>query len=116
MSDVNFRDSNNLSFVIPINAVTDNQILIIKEYSISNLDNKCEIHINNQCVYGWAFSKNSYLYSLVNDKLKLNKKYLYWSNDGTTRHDLDLNVLNKKVIQRERRDKLDEIELCQKNK
>jgi len=114
MVDADFKKSNNLSFVIAINAVTDDQISMINKYSKSNFDDKCEIYINNKCVYGWSFVENSYLYSFVNDELKLNKKYLYWSNDKIPHQELDLNVLNKKVTQGERRDKLNEIEICQK--
>lgn len=100
------RYNNSTSFVIPINAVSDDQKTTIKKYIDSNFADKWIITITDKCIYGYTFFYNSEFKIFVYDEFKLNKKYIHWSDVSHKINDLDLDVLNLEVIKNERKDKL----------
>lgn len=98
------------SFLIPINAVTKQQFKIIEDYINSDVSDKWNITISEKCVYGYTFFDDIDLRLFVHEYLKLNEKYVYWSDIITTTNDLDLDLLNRQVIQKERKHKIKHIQ------
>ena len=114
-------NSSSSSFLIPINALKDNQIRMIqshidvaKEWSKYQDEKKkiyCEdsdkwdIEVTDKCVYGYTFMNNFDMRFFLEEIMNIGEKYTYWSENS-----LDLNELNREILQEERKEKLDNLE------
>ena len=109
------------SFLVPIKALKDYQINMLKNYIVSKnnwsmahrqLDlevyesDSWMIEANDKCVYGYTFTSNFDMEFFLKNVLKLQDKYIYWQEQ----HDLDLDRINIEILQEERKDKLDNLE------
>jgi len=113
-------NSSSSSFLIPINALTESQILMIQDY-INVTENWCKYHkednlypegwditVNEKCVYGWTTMDNFDMSFFLNVIVGVNK-YIHWGDDYTD-NNIDLDALNREILQEERKEKLDNIE------
>ena len=93
------------AFLIPINAITESQILEIMKVSNENMWN---FSVAEKCVYGYTFYEDQgTMYNFISN-LYLNKKYIYWYDflpDG-----IELDALNRQILQEQRRNKIINIE------
>ena len=93
-----------LQFLIPINAVLDYQISMIKEH---DNDSRLNIFVTDKCVCGYTLDD----IDISLKKFNFDKKYIFWndfSNDSFN-YDLDLNKLNKNISQELRKNKIKKI-------
>jgi hypothetical protein len=114
-------NSSSSSFLIPINALKNNQIRMIqshidvaKEWSKYQDEKKkiyCEdsdkwdIEVTDKCVYGYTFMDNFDMRFFLEEIMKIGEKYTYWGENS-----LDLDELNREILQEERKEKLDNLE------
>jgi hypothetical protein len=118
-------NSSSSSFLIPINALKDYQIGMIQDhieagknwckynddrqfdvYSCSD-DEKWDIDLRENCLFGYTFMDNFDMGFFLEKIALVDKKYIYW-NDYY--NDLDLDTINREILQEERKEKLDNIE------
>jgi len=99
-----------ISFLIPINAVTNNQLLTLNKY-INNNKLNFTIVIMPKCILGYTFFNSSDLDVFVNITLKLNEKYIYWFNsiNFENTYNLDLDLINRNILNDIRKNKLNNI-------
>jgi hypothetical protein len=116
-------NSSSSSFLIPINALTENQITkiqnhieVTKNWLLQNdsdidayEDDKWEIQVTDKCVYGYTFMDNFNMSFFLRKILNL-KNYIYWENFDDGGFDLDLDAINRELLQTERKNKLHNIE------
>lgn len=113
-------NSSSSSFLIPINALSENQLLMIQ-----NLIDKINfegwaIIINEKCIYGYTFMDNFDMHFFLNEEIKVKSQHIYWAGDegfedifSGNNNNLDLEKINKDIIKEERKDKLNELENLQ---
>ena len=114
-------NSSSSSFLIPINALTESQVLMIQDY-INVTENWCKYHkdtdlypegwsisVNEKCVYGWTIMDNFDMHFCLTNIIGVEQKYVHWGDDYTD-NNIDLDALNREILQEERKEKLDNIE------
>lgn len=114
------------SFLIPINALNESQISLLKNHiqiTHSNINEKWEIVVNDKCLYGFTFCDNFDMYCYIRNYVKLPVNFIYWSGidgnklsmsaDGYKSYELDLDKINQDIIRTIRRNKLNKIEYKQ---
>jgi hypothetical protein len=119
-------NSSSSSFLIPINALGSQQVNMIKnhievtqnwsEYVKGEQEkeiycdesDRWDIDINEKCVWGYTFMDNFDMRFFLNEIVKVNEKYVYWDGDEKNSN-LDLDAINRDILQEERKYKLIEI-------
>lgn len=112
-------NSSSSSFLIPINALTESQILMIQDY-VDVTEKWCKYHkekdlypegwnisVNEKCVYGWTIMDNFDMSFFLNEIVNI-KSYIHWGDDYSD-NNIDLDALNREILQEKRKDKLDNI-------
>lgn len=118
-------NSSSSSFLIPINALRQYQIEMIEDHihctenwlkynkdaEIDCCDdgNRWSIDVNEKCVYGYTFMDNFDMHFFLLNIAKVEQKYIHWGDDYTD-NNVDLDALNREILQEKRKDKLDNIE------
>ncbi len=90
------------SFLIPIQALTQRQIGMIK---CSEKDDWFII-LNDQCLFGYTFYSKFNMKLFLNNIVNLDKNYIYWDK---TNINLDLHKINIEILLNKRKNKLDNI-------
>jgi hypothetical protein len=114
-------NSSSSSFLIPINALKDYQILMIQDH-IEAGQNWCKYHDNKEfdaypddawdidvrekCLFGYTWMDNFDMRFFLEKIAMVDEKYIYWEEE----HGLDLDSINREILQEQRKDKLDNIE------
>lgn len=115
-------NSSSSSFLIPISALKQYQIEMIVDHidatenynKYHQTDIYCEdserwnIDVNEKCVYGYTFMDNFDMNFFLSEIANIDQKYIHWG-DGYN-YDLDLDELNREIIQEQRKEKLENLE------
>jgi len=116
-------NSSSSSFLIPINALKQYQIEMIIDHIDATKDwlkyNKDEIDareddswnidINDKCAYGYTFMDNFDMSFFLENIAKVESKYIHWGDDYTD-NNIDLDSINREILQEQRKEKLDNLE------
>jgi hypothetical protein len=116
-------NSSSSSFLIPINALKYYQVQMIKDHINTTMEwskyqenelyvyneDSWSIDVNEKCVYGWTIMDNFDMHHFLIEIAKVDPKYIHWGDDYTD-NNVDLDELNREILQEERKDKLDNIE------
>jgi hypothetical protein len=119
-------NSSSSSFLIPINALNDSQILSLQnhiEITNSDISEKWEIVVTEKCVYGFTFFDNFDMHYFIQEDIKLTEKYIYWggldsvkysmTETGYENYELDLDKINQDIKKLIRKNKLNKLEYKQ---
>lgn len=114
------------SFLIPINALTESQIFLLKNHiqiTNSNIDEKWEIIVTEKCVYGFTLFDSFDMQHFIINNINIPDKFIYWSGtdgvkfsmneEGNKSYELDLDKINQDIIKLFRKNKLNKIEYKQ---
>jgi hypothetical protein len=117
-------NSSSSSFLIPINALKQYQIEMIVDHisctenwlkyhptveiDCYDYDNCWTIDVNDKCVYGYTFMYNFDMRYFLDNIAMVNEKYIHWG-DGYNDNNIDLDELNRQILQEQRKDKLDNL-------
>lgn len=117
-------NSSSSSFLIPINALRYYQVQMIKDHinatrewgKFQENDDYCyvsdgdrwDITVNEKCLYGYTFMDNFDMHHFLIEIVKIDPKYIHWGDDYTD-NNVDLDALNREILQEERKDKLDNL-------
>ena len=100
-------NSSSSSFLIPINALNYCQIKMIEEhYTECDPSDVWKIEVNDKCVFGYTFMDNFDMRYFLPEIVKVEDKYIFWQEDEI---DVNIDELNREIIQESRKDKLDNI-------
>lgn len=118
-------NSSSSSFLIPINALTEKQIIniqnhieVTKSWLLQNdsvdiyAEDEWDIQVTEKCVYGYTFMDNFNMWFFLKNILNF-KGHIYWENFGggfDLDVNLDLDTINRELLKIERKDKLNSIE------
>ena len=119
-------NSSSSSFLIPINAVRPYQIEMIIDHidaariwltyhkdmeMNSSEEDKWVIEVNEKCVFGYTFMDNFDMNFFLENIANVNQKYIYWGDfEYHSSYSLDIDQINREILQEERKDKLENIE------
>jgi len=94
------------SFLIPIQAISDEKFLKLK-----NSSNGWDIESEYNCVYGYSISEDLFdMKNFLIHELDIEQKYIYWLGGFFNQiYDIDINRINNEILQNIRRNKLNNI-------
>lgn len=118
-------NSSSSSFLIPINAVRQYQIEMIEDHILctenwlkynkdAEIDccddgNRWSIQVDEKCIYGYTFMDNFDMSFFLENIAKVESKYIHWGDDYTD-NNIDLDSINREILQEQRKEKLDNLE------
>jgi len=94
---------NSSSFLIPINALNEIQIQKLVDFK-----SEWNIEIKSDCVFGYSFfdEKIGDISYFLIGILNIDRKYIYWWDTIDNFNDLDLENINREILQDGRKNKL----------